>query len=113
MYDKQLAKFRAAAEAAGLQVKGKTMPYTSVNGHMHSLLQKEGHIGIRLGKDDYQQFHETYGDSPFMSHGAVMREYVPIPQKVVDDHEALTAYFKKSFEYTSSLKPKATTKKKK
>lgn len=30
--------------------KGKTMPYTSANGHMFSLLNKAGELGFRYAK---------------------------------------------------------------
>ena len=35
--------------------KGKTMPYTSANGHMFSLLNKDGELGIRLSKEEGEQ----------------------------------------------------------
>ncbi len=31
--------------------KGKTMPYTSANGYMFSLLNKDGELGIRFSKE--------------------------------------------------------------
>jgi hypothetical protein len=31
--------------------KGKTVPYTSANGHMFSLLNKEGELGFRYSEE--------------------------------------------------------------
>ena len=36
------------ATRPGLERKGKTMPYTSVNGHMFSFLTSEGTLALRL-----------------------------------------------------------------
>jgi len=36
---------------ARFESKGKTMPYTSANGHMFSLFNKADEIGIRFSKD--------------------------------------------------------------
>lgn len=86
--------------------KGKTMPYTSANGHMFSLLNKDGELGIRLSKEDTVKFDETYGAKPFISYGATMREYVLIPESLLGDEETLRKYLQKGFEYVMSLPPK-------
>lgn len=38
--------------------KGKTMLYTSANGHMFSLFNKANEIGIRFSKDVQKQYME-------------------------------------------------------
>ena len=79
-YIDQLKIYDQIVAESGLEKKGKTMPYTSANGYMFSLLNKEGEIGIRLSKKDGKQFLEKYPDSgPFKSYDAIMREYVLIP----------------------------------
>ncbi len=48
--------------------KGKTMPYTSVNGHMFSQLNKAGELGIRFSKEG-EQFMEEHQTTVFKSMG--------------------------------------------
>ncbi|MBS9462951.1 hypothetical protein KIM67_11050 [Flagellimonas sp. 389] len=86
--------------------KGKTMPYTSVNGHMFSQLNKDGELGIRLSKEDTDAFDKAYGAQPFKSYGATMREYVLIPKSLFIDKKKLGEYLQKGFEYVMSLPSK-------
>lgn len=86
--------------------KGKTMPYTSLNGHMFSLLTKEGVLALRLPKDELAVFVEQFGTEPVVQYGAVMKEYVAVPDVLLQDTEALKKYFDISYAYTGSLKPK-------
>ena len=86
--------------------KGKTMPYTSANGHMFSLINKDNELGIRLSKEATVEFDQTFGTQPFISHGATMREYVLIPESLLTDMETLGIYLQKGFEHVMSLPPK-------
>ena len=44
-----LAEYSAAVKATpGAELKGASMPYTSVNGNMHSFLDKLGVCALRL-----------------------------------------------------------------
>lgn len=90
--------------------KGKTMPYTSANGYMFSQLNKKGEIGIRLPKEAGKKFMELYQSTPFTSYGATMKEYVLIPEDLLDDLELLGKYLEESYQYVSALKPKPTKK---
>ena len=95
----------------GIERKGKTMPYTSVNGHMFSFLSKEGTMGLRLSKDDREQFMLDFDAALMEQHGRVMKEYVAIPHDLLEDTDQLSGYLQKSLDYVSGLKPKATKKK--
>ncbi|MEM9647038.1 MAG: hypothetical protein AAF969_01050 [Bacteroidota bacterium] len=86
--------------------KGKTMPYTSANGHMFSLLNKAGELGIRLSKEDTAEFDTAYGAQSFHSYGATMRGYVLIPEALLEKQEELGNYLQKGFDYVMSLPPK-------
>ncbi len=86
--------------------KGKTMPYTSVNGHMFSQLNKAGEIGIRLSKESQEKFLEEHQTTVFKSYGAVLKGYVLIPDKMLDDLELLSSYLNESYNYVKSLDPK-------
>ena len=86
--------------------KGKTMPYTSANGHMCSQVNKDGELGSRLSKTDTSTFDVQYGAQPFLSYGATMREYLLIPQKLLENLPLLGSYLQKGYEYVMSLPPK-------
>ncbi|MEZ5016173.1 MAG: hypothetical protein R2800_03920 [Flavipsychrobacter sp.] len=86
--------------------KGKTMPYTSANGYMFSLFNKAGEIGIRLHKDDCKKFMEEHNTTIYKSYGAVMKDYVLIPEEMYGDLKLLAKYLDKSYEYVMSLPPK-------
>jgi len=101
------------ASVKGIERKGKNNPYTSVNGHMFSFLDKEGYISIRLGKEELEKFTKEYRSKPSIQYGSVMREYVLVPKKLYKDIKLLSKYLKISYKYVSSLKPKPTKKKKK
>lgn len=85
---------------------GKTMPYTSANGHMFSLLNKAGELGFRLSKEDGEKFIEAYQTTRFKSHGAFVRGYVLIPESMFNDKELVASYLDKAHQYVLSLKPK-------
>ena len=92
--------------------KGKTMPYTSANGYMYTLFNKDNEIGIRLSKESQVVFKEKYNTTIYKSHGAVIKDYVLVPESMWDDLELLSKYVVESYEFVMSLKPKATKKKK-
>lgn len=91
--------------------KGATMPYTSLNGHMFSFLDANGRLSLRLPGDSREAFISKHKTKLSEQHGAVMKEYVLVPEKLFGDIEAMKSYFKESYEYVRSLKPKATSKK--
>lgn len=86
--------------------KGKTMPYTSANGYMFSLLNKDGDLGIRLSIESQKKFVETFDSGPFFSYGAKMRDYVIVPNSLLSDLKLLSKYLDESFDYVMSLPPK-------
>jgi TfoX/Sxy family transcriptional regulator of competence genes len=92
--------------------KGATMPYTSLNGHMFSFLAKDGKLALRLPSGERESFLVKYETELSVQHGAVMKEYVVIPDSLLERTQELKEYFDVSYEYVSSLKPKPTKKKK-
>jgi hypothetical protein len=86
--------------------KGKTVPYTSANGHMFSILNKDGELGFRYSKDVQEKYMQEWRTTPFKSHGATMRGYVLIPDHMLEDLGKLSEYLNESYEYVTSLPPK-------
>ena len=80
---------------------------------MFTCINKAGEVGVRLSKEDREDFIKKYDSALLESYGAVMREYVVVPVTVLKNKKKFLSYLDSSFEYVSSLKPKPTTKKKK
>ena len=107
---KVLAAFDAMIAAVpGVERKGATMPYTSINGNMYAMISKANVIGIRLGKDDLARFMAA-GGRPFEgTPGFINKEYGGVPAAMLGETKALRTWFKASHTYASGLKPKKTT----
>ena len=92
---------------------GKKLPYTSHNGNMFTFLTREGKVGLRLGAADREAFIQQYDTKLSENYGAVMKEYVEVPDALLANLEELQPYLAMSYAYTQTLKPKPTKKKKK
>ena len=94
------------SKCAGIERKGKTVPYTSANGYMFSLLNKEGEIGIRFSKEQQEELIKKHNTTIFKSHNAVMKGYILIPETLHEDLDLLAKYLHQSYNYVMSLPPK-------
>ena len=96
-----------------MERKGAENPYTSLNGNMFSLLRPPGTLALRLPEDEREKFLKKYRTKLHEAYGVVMKEYVTVPDGLLKNTKELAKYFAASYEYAQTLKPKATTKKKK
>ena len=94
-----------------IERKGASVPYTSMNGNMFTILSKSGSLGIRLSKDERQDFLERYNTTLYKSYGAIMKEYVTVPDKLLENTDELEPYLEASYAYVQTLKPKPSKKK--
>ncbi len=102
----------AVAATKGAELKGATMPYTSVNGNMYSFLDKRGVMAIRLGSNDCETFLSEFAAKPYVHEtGTVLREYVTAPASLLNDPNKAAAWLGKGFSYANTLKPKPSKKK--
>ena len=107
MWEEKLAQYDALVEKCPrFERKGKTMPYTSANGYMFSLLSKAGEVGFRFSKEVQNKYIEEFESSTLQSYGATMRGYVLIPEAMWDDLDSLAKYLNESYDYVMSLEPK-------
>ena len=100
IYDELVAK------CPRFERKGKTVPYTSANGHMFSLLNKAGEIGIRFSKEVQAKYIEEFDSTIFKSYNSIMHGYVLIPEKLLGDLDNVAKYLDESYDNVMSLEPK-------
>jgi|SRR3989344_3155656 len=89
------------------EIKEASIPYTSLNGNMFSIL-KEVRVGLRLSEEDREDFILKFKSELFETYGAVMKEYVTISSSLLKNTKPLTPSVKKSYEYIKTLKAKPT-----
>jgi len=104
LYDKLLAT------NPKIERKGDANPYTSLNGNMFTLLH-QNRLAIRLPEAERERFLKKYKTTLFEAYGAVMKEYVAVPDILLEDTRELQKYLDASYEYAKTLKTKPTKKK--
>jgi TfoX/Sxy family transcriptional regulator of competence genes len=112
-YQKKLELYeRLVATNPQVERKGDTMPYTSINGNMYSLFTKEATLALRLPADVREAFLAKHKTKLTEQYGAVMREYVDVPDSLLANTKALKPYFDASYEYARGLRVKPSRAKK-
>lgn len=107
----QLTAYEAlAGTVPGVDVKGATVPYTSLNGHMFSYLSKSGTLALRLPERERAAFLEKYKTRLCQQYGIVQPEYVEVPAALLPRTAELKKYFAASHAYVKAMKPKPTAK---
>ena len=81
-----------------IERKGATMPYTSVNGNMFSLLTADSTLALRLPEAEREAFLKRYETTLCVQYGAVMKEYVAVPDALLSKPKELQPYFAMSYE---------------
>ena len=76
---------KLVATSPNVQRKGATMPYTSLNGHMFSLLTREGWLALRLPSETREAFLKKYQTTLCVQYGRVMKEYVQAPGRAAKE----------------------------
>jgi TfoX/Sxy family transcriptional regulator of competence genes len=106
-WDDALKVYDDITEACnGFERKGKNMIFTSSNGYMFTLLNKDAEIGIRLPKEEAAKFMEMHNTGHYYSYGAKMKDYVLVPESLWNNKKLLVNYFEQSFAYVNSLPSK-------
>jgi hypothetical protein len=107
MWEKKLALYdQLIAKCQEIERKGKTMPYTSANGHMFSQLNKDGELGIRFSEEIKEKYIKQLKTTLFKAYGAVMKGYILIPGSMWKDMSKLSGLMKESYKYVMTLDPK-------
>jgi len=93
-----------------IERKGTANPYTSLNGHMFTLLHS-GSLALRFPEGKREEFLRKYKSTLYKAYETVMPEYVTIPDTLLKNTKELQKYLELSYEYVKTLKPKPTKKK--
>jgi hypothetical protein len=102
LYDKLVATIPE------VERKGAANPYTSVSGNMFSQLLPSGRVSLRLPAAEREAFIKKFKTKNVEQYGVVQKEYVEMPDDLLAKTRDAAKYFRASYEYAASLKPKAT-----
>ena len=107
-YEEAKARYVELVATVGeASFKGAKIPYTFVNGNMYSYLGENG-VGLRLPADTREEFLAKYQTTLYHAYGIEQKEYVTVPPDVLAKTDELAPYFRVSFDYAKTLKPKPT-----
>ena len=107
MWEEKLKIYDALVEKCPrFERKGKTVPHTSANGYMFSILNKAGELGIRFSKEVQKERLAAWNTTQFKSYNSIMHGYVLIPEAMLEDLDQLAVYLNESYDYVMSLEPK-------
>jgi TfoX/Sxy family transcriptional regulator of competence genes len=95
-----------------IERKGDANPYTALNGNMFTLLHQSQTLAIRLPAEEREKFLKKHKTTLFEAYGAVMKEYVRVPDALLGKTGELRKYLEISYQYAKTLKPKPTARKK-
>ena len=94
-----------------IERKGANNAYAAVNGNMFLLMQADGVLAIRLPEDARAEFLKKYKAKLHEAYGAVMKEYVAVPDAALGKTKEMQKYVAASYDYAKTLKAKPTKKK--
>lgn len=107
MWEKKLSQYdQLIARFPGIERKGETKLYTSVNEHIFAQLNKDGKLGIRFSEESKVKYLQQLKDKPFKAYVAVMKGYILIPESMWKDMNKISAPLKESYAYVLGLEPK-------
>ena len=109
--DKVVLYEKLIATLPKLERKGAANPYTALNGNMFTLFHQSERLAIRLPGAEREKFIKKHNTSLFEAYGAVMKEYVAVPDALLANTKEMQKYLAQSYEYAKTLKPKSTNKK--
>jgi TfoX/Sxy family transcriptional regulator of competence genes len=94
-----------------IERKGANNAYAAVNGNMFLLMQPSGILAMRLPEGVREEFLKKYNTKLYEAYGAVMKEYVTVPDALLGKTKQLQKYLASSYEYVKTLKAKPSRKK--
>ena len=89
----------------GVERKGATMVYCSVNGNVYAMINKASVIGLRLSPEDRNSFVLSGGTAFESVPGFPTKDYVTVPRSMYDNDKALHTWFRLAHTYAERLPP--------
>jgi len=86
--------------------KGKSMFYCSANGHMFSILNKDGEIGIRFSEKVQSDYFKKYRTTTIKSYGSIMQGYILVTSEMLKNQKEVVSLLNESYDYVMSLEAK-------
>jgi hypothetical protein len=80
---------------------------------MYTYFTKDDFVALKLPEDEKIKFLDKYKTKLVEQYGIVQKEYVVVPESLLQKASELKKYFAISYKYVSTLKPKANAKRKK
>ena len=102
-YYENLTFYDKICKLVNIERKGKAMPHTASNGYMFSALNKDGELGIRFSKEKQHEYFEKFETTHFKSYGSVMKDYVLIPEDLLQNESVVSSLLRESYNYVNSL----------
>ncbi len=78
---------------------------------MFTYLNPSGTLALRLPEGEREKFLKKFKTTLFEACGAVMKEYVTVPDSLLKNTKELSNYLELSYAYVKTLKPKPNKKK--
>jgi hypothetical protein len=94
------------ASVPGVERKGATNIYTSLNGNMFSYMDGSGVLALRLPEPEKSDFMRRFDAALHRAYGVVQKEYVSVPADVLADTASLTPYLAAAWRHVHALKAK-------
>jgi hypothetical protein len=79
--------------------------------YVFAVISPEKNMAFRLPTREREAFLKKYKSKLFEVYGAVMKEYVTVPDALLKNTKELQQYMAVSYEYAKTLKPKVSKKK--
>ena len=92
----------------GLERKGVSIPYTSVNGHMTSYLTETGSLVLRLSGPDRERFIGAFAARLHEAYGIIQKEFVDVPDDLFAAENGIAPWFAAGHAWVAGQKPNAT-----
>jgi hypothetical protein len=73
---------------------------------MTSFIDEDGEVSIRLDEASRGEFIEKYDSRISMQYGAQMKEFVVVPDDLLERPQEIHAWFVRSWEWVGTKEPK-------
>jgi len=104
LFDKLIAAYPE------IERKGANNAYAAVNGNMFLLMQPSSILAMRLSDAVREEFLKKYKTKLYEAYGAVVKEYVTVPDGLLAKTKELQEHLRQSYLYAKTLKTKPSRK---